>query len=118
MSVSSDSNAGSLARGFHQAAEALEDLADVNTEAGRVVLAAARPPRGATGQLAARLEARATGREVTMASRVRYWSFVHWGAPRIHVRAQPFVLAALRATRADVVALYTEHARESLRKVP
>lgn len=118
MTVSSTHNAEALARGFHQAAEDLGDLEAVNSEAGRVVLAAARPPRGATGRLAAGLQARATGREVTMASNVRYWSFVHWGAPRIHVRAQPFVLAAVRATTAEVLDLYTAHTHDSLRKIP
>lgn len=118
MTVSSDHNADALARGFHSAADALGDLETVNTEAGRVVLAAARPPRGATGQLGATLTARATGRDVTMAAGVRYWTFVHFGAPRIHVKAQPFILAALLATRAEVLDLYTTHTRDSLRKVP
>lgn len=115
--VSSDSNAEAVAVAFRAAADHLGDLEDVNAEAGRVVLAAARPPRR-SGELAAKMTARATGRDVVMASTARHFTFVHWGAPRIHVRAQPFVLAAVRLTRDQVADHYLNHMRDTVRKVP
>lgn len=118
MAASVEHGTPALARGFHAAADTLADLEAVNSEAGRIVLARTQPPRGATGQLGANLRAQATGREVVMASTVRYFTFVHYGAPRINVHAQPFVLAALRASVSEVADLYAEHARDSLRKVP
>lgn len=114
---SSDSNAQAVATALHQAADNLADLEDVNAEAGRVVLAAAHPPRR-SGELASKLRAWATGRDVVMASTARHFTFVHWGAPRIHVRAQPFVLTALRATADEVADLYGTHIQTTLRKVP
>ena len=113
---SSDTNARQVADSLRRAADALEDLDAVNEEAGQVVLAAARPPRGATGELAAKMTARATGREVVVTSMARHFTFVHWGAPRINVRAQPFILAAARLTRDQVVELYLTHMKDTLRK--
>lgn len=111
-SVSSTHNADQVASGFHKAAEALGDLEATNREAGREVLAAARPPR-VTSALAEGLFAEADSLGVTIASRVGYWSYVHWGAPGANVRANPFLLAARRARQDQVVGLYAAHARES-----
>lgn len=104
------SNAATLAREFTRAGEDLEDLEAVNAEAGRVVLAAARPPRR-SGALAAGLRAVVDSRGASLASTVPYWTFVHWGAPRRHVKAQPFILAAVQASRSEVLDLYLTHAR-------
>ena len=77
-----------LARDLHAAGIKLAELDPVNTEAGRVVHAAARPPRR-SGVLAASLQADATAQGVVFGSTARYWTFVHWGAPRRNIRARP-----------------------------
>ncbi len=106
-------DADQVADKLHRAAAALGDLEATNTEAGRLVLARANPPVR-TGRLASGLFAKTTNAGTDLASSAPYWTFVHWGAPRAHVRANPFLLAATRATTREVVALYTEHAREAL----
>lgn len=108
-----DHQADTLARQLHNAAEALGDLEPTNTEAGRVILAAARPPR-ASGATAAGMFAKVTNAGASLASSAPYWTFVHWGAPRRHIRANPWLLAATRATSAEVARLYVDHAQESL----
>lgn len=105
-------DADRVGRAFTAAARDLADLQATNLEAGRAVIAAARPPR-LSGALASGLFAEADDQGVTMGSRVPYWSWVHWGAPRRRIRAQPFLLAARRARQARVVATYTDHARRS-----
>jgi hypothetical protein len=105
-----------VADGLHRAAALLGDLEPVNTDAGRIITAAARPPVK-TGATASGLFATATPAGVTMASRAPYWTYVHWGAPRRHVRANPWLLAATQATTREVVALYTDHAADSIRTV-
>lgn len=102
-----------LARNTTRAGAALADLEAVNAEAGRIVLARANPPRK-SGATAAGMFARVTEASTVMASTTPYWTFVHWGAPRAHVKAQPFILSAVRATTSEVATLYTEHARRSL----
>lgn len=106
-------DADQVAERLHRAAAALGDLEPTNAAAGRLILARANPPRR-TGVLAAGMFAKATEAGTTLASSAPYWTFVHWGAPRRHVRANPFLLAATQATTREVVALYTEHAREAL----
>lgn len=105
-----------FARDLHAAGLQLADLDPANAEAGRVVIAAARPPHW-SGALAAALRADATRTGVTFASTVRYWTFVHWGAPRHNVRAQPFYRTAVHASRDELVAVYAAHARTTLEKV-
>lgn len=105
------SNAATLAGSLSRAGEDLVGgLDEVNAEAGRVVLAATRPPRR-TGALAAGLRSVVDSQGATLASTVPYWTFVHWGAPRRHVKAQPFILAALQASRSEVLDLYLTYAR-------
>lgn len=105
-----------LARQLQAAGHDLADLAPANAEAGRKVLDATTPPR-ATGQLAATLTADASANGVVFASTARYWTFVHWGAPRAHLRARPFFLEALTARQAAVVAVYAEHATNTLEQL-
>lgn len=106
-------NADAVALDLHRAAAALVDLDDTNTEAGRIILAKANPPRK-SGALAAGMFARADDTGTILASSVPYWTFIHWGAPRRHVRAQPFLLTATRASKAEVLDLYTDHARHAV----
>lgn len=102
-----------VADGLHRAAAKLGDLEPVNTEAGQVIMANARPPV-VSGATAAGMFATVTPAGLSLASRTDYWTFAHWGAPRRHVRANPWLLAATRASTAQVVGLYTEHAQDSL----
>lgn len=102
-----------LADQLHRAGLDLADLDAANADAGREVITASRPPR-ATGYMATNLTATATGQGVTFASAARYWTFVHWGAPRRNVRARPWYPQAIRANTSDVVAVYAAHARKSL----
>jgi HK97 gp10 family phage protein len=103
--------AGQLVSAGHQ----LADLEAANAEAGRVVLEAARPAAPvASGQLASSLTADASANGVAWASTARYWTFVHWGAPRRNMRARPFFLQALELDTDRIVAVYADHATETL----
>jgi len=105
------SNVRDVAADFHTAAASLADLEAVNAQAGRVVVSTARPPRR-TGATAAGLFATATPAGVAMASRARYWTFPHFGTR--YVRANPYLVTAVRAAADEVAALYTDHARSTL----
>lgn len=94
----------------------LADLDDSNTEAGRVVLAATRPPR-ASGYLAASVAADVSANGVVFASTARYWTFVHWGAPRRNIQARPFFRDAVRASETDVLAVYAQHAADAIKQL-
>jgi hypothetical protein len=106
----------SLARELHAAGVQLGELDPVHAEAGRVVLASTRPPRH-SGYLGDHLTAGPAANGVTFASSARYWTWVHFGAPRVHVRAQPFYAEALHRSTDEVVAVYAEHARDTLTKI-
>lgn len=105
-----------LARDLEAAGADLARLDPANTAAAEVVMAAARPPRR-TGTLAASLVARVTGQGVTFASTARYWTFVHWGAPRRNLRARPWYVEAITPRRDLIVAAYAEHARDALKHI-
>lgn len=109
-SFTTESNAADVATRLLKAADDLGALDSVNDAAGRIVEAAARPPV-VTGALAASLSVTATDTTAQVVSGLRYATFVHWGAPRKHVRAQPFLLAALQVSREDILALYIDHAQ-------
>lgn len=106
-------DAGAVADKLHRAAEQLGDLEPVNTDAGQVIMAAARPPR-VSGRTAAGMFARVTPAGASLASSAPYWTYVHWGAPRRHVKANPWLLAATRASTAEVARLYLAHVQDSL----
>lgn len=105
-----------LADQLRAAGVQLSELDPAHAEAGRVVIAATRPPRD-SGYLADHLTAGPAANGRVFASAARYWTFVHWGAPRHNVRAQPFYPEAVRRSTDDVVAVYAEHARETLNKI-
>lgn len=110
-----DAELASFAAAALAAARELADLEAANAQAGRVVVQAARPPV-ATGALASGMFATPTAEGVTWASTVRYWTFVHWGAPRRNLRARPFFVEALDADTDTILAIYAEHANETLRR--
>lgn len=106
-------DAEEVARRLSDAAAAIGDLEPTNAEAGRIIIAAARPPR-LTGATAAGMFARTTAAGATLASTAPYWTFIHYGAPRRHIRANPWLLAATRASVSELARLYTRHLEESL----
>lgn len=101
---------------LHAAADELLELGDAHREAGRTVLAASRPPRRSGAMAAGQVVTAAPG-GITIASTVRYWTFVHWGAPRAGVRARPWIAEALTRTTDEVVEVYAAHARAALSNV-
>lgn len=105
-----------LASELHAAGVQLGDLDPASAEAGRVVLAAARPPRR-TGHLGSSLTAGPAANGTVFASSARYWTWVHFGAPRRHVRAQPFYPEAIARSTDEVLAVYAEHARDTVNKI-
>lgn len=98
---------------MHAAADELLELTDANREAGRVVLAATRPPR-LSGALAAGQQVVTAADGVRLVSSVRYWTYVHYGAPRAGTRAQPWIADALTRTADDVLEVYRQHTVRSL----
>lgn len=105
-----------LARQLHAAGVQLAELAEPDREAGQLVIAQASPPR-ASGAMAAGQRAHVTRSGVTFASTARYWTFVHYGAPRRNLRARPWLAEALDRNRDDVLAVYAKHARTTLDKI-
>lgn len=115
-SFSTDADAVARTAGaqLHAAADALRQLdEDAMPEAGRVVIAATRPPR-ATGAMGAGQVVRAMPGGIGIVSTVRYWTFVHWGAPRAGVRARPWIAEATRRTADEVAEVVAAHARAAL----
>lgn len=102
-----------LAAQLRDAGHQLVELADPNSEVGRVVVEAARPPR-LSGQLAATSRADVTRNGVAWASTARYWTFVHWGAPRRHIKARPYFVEALEQNTDRIVAVYAAHVNKTL----
>lgn len=102
-----------FARQMASAAIELGDLSDANRQAGRVILAASAPPRR-TGALAAGQTARVTELGTELVSTVRYWTFVHFGAPAAGTRAHPWFAEAIQRTTDQLVEVYTAHARDVL----
>lgn len=92
----------------------LADLEAPNAEAGRLILAAARPPR-LSGTLDASLAADVTAQGVAFASTARYWTFVHYGAPRRNIRARMFLAEAVNASATEVAAVYAAHAETTIK---
>jgi phage gpG-like protein len=112
-----DSNAAELARDLAALGLELTDTVEAASKrAGALVLAGAHAPRR-TGALAASLLPDATSDKVVIGSPLRYATFVHWGAPRRHVKAQPFLLTALESSKAEVLDLYTAAASDALATV-
>lgn len=115
LQIHDDGAIAHLAAQLHQLAEQLRGpvLEDAAREAAPVILAAARPPR-LTGRLATSLTADATANGVTFASSARYWTYVHYGAPRHHLAARPFYAEALRANADQLAAVYAEHLTDTI----
>lgn len=103
------------ARQLLAAGEALSDLEPVNRRAGELIQSAPAPRR--SGLLASSVRADASVGGVVVGSALRYATFVHWGAPRRHVIAQPWLLNQTQTRQADLIDLYREHAQDALSQV-
>lgn len=110
-----DSDAAQLSRALMRAADELSDLGPVNERAGELVKAATAPRR--SGQLAASVRADASAHGVVIGSPLRYATFVHWGAPRHHMAAQPWLLNQTEARQSDLIDLYAQHAAATVAKI-
>lgn len=92
-----------LIRTLKAAEQDLDDLKAANRTAAQVVadVARARAPRR-TGRLAGTGRPGNAARKATVTfgrASVPYANPIHWGWPRRHIQAQPFLLDAARATR-------------------
>lgn len=97
-----------LAQQLRTAAQSLTELEPVHAQAGAVIAAAPAPHR--SGRLAASVRADVTANGVTVGSPLAYASFVHWGAPRRNVRAQPWLLDKVNADQDELVEMYETYA--------
>lgn len=112
MGLQLSSDAPKVAAGMHRAANELRQLEDINRAAGAVIKAAPAPHR--SGRLGASVRADVTANGVTVAGGTDYWTYVHWGAPAIHVVAQPWLLNQLDARQGDIIDMYRTHASDAL----
>lgn len=106
------SNSEEVARRLLAMGDQLAQLEPVNARAGELVQAASAPRR--TGLLGASVNADATANGVTVGSSLRYATYVHWGAPRRHVIAQPWLLNQTKARETDIIELYRDHAADAV----
>jgi hypothetical protein len=54
---------------------------------------------------------------VAVASVAPYWTYVHYGAPGRHVRAQPWLADQLSGQADRITDLYRQHASDALAQV-
>lgn len=101
------SNAPAAAGSLHRAAAELGELEEANRRAGAVITAAPAPR--VTGLLGESVRADVTANGVTVAGHTAYWTYVHWGAPRIHVVAQPWLADQTRTHEQQIIDVYTDH---------
>lgn len=106
-------------RKMRQTAEAAENMRDLMHSLGNIVIQAAQTPV-LTGTLAATLRA---GRGKTkavvragFAARAPYAGVVHYGWPARSIKSQPYLVDALRSSRARVYAALEQGIDEILRK--
>lgn len=105
-----------LARQLYDAGHELDELAPANEAAGRAIIAAARPPQR-SGAMAAGQTVKATATGAAVFSTARYWTFVHYGAPRRNLRARPWLSQAIPPARDDVLAVYAKLIGATLDKI-
>lgn len=116
-SVTSDTDpVSAFATSMAAAADQLADLTDANREAGRVVIANARPPR-ASGAMASGQQVRVAEWGAQLVSSVSYWTFVHWGAPGAGVKARPWFVEAAQRSPDQVREVYLAHARQVFNRI-
>lgn len=104
-----------LAQQLRTAARSFTELEPVYEQAGAVIAAAPAPRR--SGQLAASVRADVTPNGVTVGSDLAYASFVHWGAPRRNVRAQPWLLTEVETAQSELVGLFETYAAHVVARI-
>lgn len=102
-----DTDAARVADALMRSATQLGELEPVNRQAGAIITAAPAPHR--SGLLAASVRADVTAHGVTAAGHTRYWTFVHWGAPRRNIAARPWLLAPVAEPDPRIIELYANH---------
>lgn len=110
-----------LTRTMRKAGEDLTDLKDANARAAAIVASAAAgmAPRR-TGRLAASIRGtRAAARARVVAGRVSvpYAAPIHWGWPARHIKANPFLSDAARATEPQWLPQYLKDVEAALDNV-
>lgn len=110
-----------LRRDLKKLGDNLDDLKDVNAQVAQIVAtrAEARAPKR-SGRLAASVRGnRAVGRATVLAgkSAVPYAGPIHWGWPKHHIEAQPFVSEAAEETEAEWLDLYSTGIDKAVEKL-
>lgn len=101
-----------LRRTLKEAGVGLEDLKDAHAAVARTVVDSARPwvPVGATGALVASLRGsrQQAAAVVSVGGKggVRYAGPIHWGWPKRHIKARPFIWIAAHKSEDQWVAVY------------
>lgn len=109
MTFQLDSDAADLAKLLLRAGDELGQLEPVNEQAGALIAGAPAPHR--SGRLAASVRADASSSGVVVGSALRYATFVHWGAPRRHLVARPWLLDKVNTSQTELLELYADHAQ-------
>jgi hypothetical protein len=111
--------AARLARTSREAAAMLDEHRSTDETVASLVgrVAVQTAPRGRTGQTAAsvRFGATADGAGVTVGA--RHAVPLHWGAPRINQRGNPWVARAWSSTEPELVDRYDQLVAESIRHI-
>jgi hypothetical protein len=110
-----------LIRTLRKAGEDISDMKDANALAASMVASAAsaRAPRR-TGALAGNVRGSRKAKGATVragGARVPYAGPIHWGWPRRHITAQPFISTAARDTEPRWVAAYLDAVQRALDNV-
>jgi hypothetical protein len=110
-----------LRRQMRAAGKDMQDMKEANAAVGQIVVAASRPRAPvSTGNLAASIRAnRAVGSATIKAggARVPYAGPIHWGWPRRHIRAQPFLADGAKSSEPSWVATYEKAVDRILGKI-
>lgn len=113
--------ASELARGLKRAGDDLKDLKDVNRQAAGIVSAAGRsdaPKR--SGRLARSIRAGATQKAGVVragSKSVPYAGVIHYGWPKRHIKAQPWLAAAAKRTEPEWTGLYEQAVQKIIDRI-
>lgn len=97
-----------LRRSLKRAGQDTTELKTVHAEVGRIVVAAARPPRR-SGRLASSVRAGTAASSATVragGARVPYAGPIHWGWPARGISARPFLTDAAQRTEPTWTEVY------------
>lgn len=111
-------NAPQFRRALRKAGSDLADLKDANQAAAQLVAEHARStaPRR-TGALAATVKGNRAGTKATVragSSKVLYANPIHWGWPKRHITANPWISRAAQDTQAIWIGEYQKNVQKIL----